>query len=415
MNELIEKAKKAKEVTGSLGAASTIEKNDALKLISKALVSEINFILQENNKDIEVGKKNGLSDGILDRLRLTEDRIKDMAFALEQLTQLDDPIGEVTSETTRPNGLLLKKVRVPLGVIGMIYEARPNVTVDAASLCLKTGNAVILRGSSSAIHSNKALVHVIHQGLEKSSIPKEAIQLIEDTSRDTAEQMFKLNKYLDVLIPRGGATLIQSVIEKSTVSVIETGVGNCHVFIDETANKDMAIDIVVNAKTQRPSVCNACETVVVQEDWAKKHFTALVDALKVKDVELRGDQVAEQLDHRIAAAVEEDWGTEFLDLTLAVKIVKNVDEAIQHINQYGSKHTEAIISEVQNNVDKFFTYIDAAALYHNASTRFTDGFEFGFGAEIGISTQKLHARGPMGLEALTSSKYIVLGNGQIRS
>lgn len=414
MSELVTKAKKASEITGLLGAASTAEKNTALGLISESLVNNIDYIIQENNKDIEIGTANGLSEGLLDRLRLTESRIKDMAFALSQLVDLEDPIGEVTFETKRPNGLLLKKVRVPLGVIGMIYEARPNVTVDAASLCLKTGNAVLLRGSSSAIHSNKALVTVIHQGLEKSSLPKEAVQLIEDTSHETAEKMFKLNQYLDVLIPRGGAKLIQAVVEKASVPVLETGVGNCHVYIDETANPTMAVDIAVNAKTQRPSVCNACETIIVQKKWAKANFTSLVDALIKSKVELRGDKVAVQLDSRIMNASEEDWSTEFLNLTLAVKIVDNVDDAIKHISVYGSKHSEAIISEEQKNVDKFFTFVDAAALYHNASTRFTDGFEFGFGAEIGISTQKLHARGPMGLEALTSSKYIILGNGQVR-
>lgn len=415
MSELITKAKKASEITGLLGATSTAEKNTALRLISEALVDEIDFIIEENDKDIEVGKLNGLSEGLLDRLRLTESRIKEMAFALGQLVDLEDPVGQTTFETKRPNGLLLKKVRVPLGVIGMIYEARPNVTVDAASLCLKTGNAVLLRGSSSAIHSNKALVAVIHQGLEKSSLPKEAVQLIEDTSHETAEKMFKLNQYLDVLIPRGGAKLIRAVVEKASVPVLETGVGNCHVYIDETANPTMAVDIAVNAKTQRPSVCNACETIIVHHQWAKANFTSLVDALIKNKVELRGDDVAVQLDSRIISAHEEDWSTEFLNLTLAVKIVDNVDDAIKHISAYGSKHSEAIISEEQKNVDKFFTFVDAAVVYHNASTRFTDGFEFGFGAEIGISTQKLHARGPMGLEALTSSKYIILGTGQVRS
>lgn len=415
MNELLVKAKKAKELAGLLGALSTKEKNDALQQISIALQTEINFILTENEKDIANGRANGLSEGLIDRLTLTEARIKDMAFALLQLIELEDPIGTVTFETERPNGLKLKKIQVPLGVIGMIYEARPNVTVDAASLCLKTGNAVLLRGSSSAIHSNKALVTVIHQGLAKSSVPIEAVQLIEDTSRETAEQMFKLNEYLDVLIPRGGASLIQSVVEKASVPVLETGVGNCHIFIDETANETMAIDIVVNAKTQRPSVCNACETVIVHDDWAKQHLPQLIDALVTKGVELRGDEFARKLDDRIKAATAEDWGTEFLNLTLAVKLVGSLTEAIDHINQYGSKHSEAIITETNEHVEKFFTFVDAAALYHNASTRFTDGFEFGFGAEIGISTQKLHARGPMGLEALTSSKYIIFGAGQIRS
>lgn len=415
MTELILKAKKANEVTGLLGAASTQQKNEALKLISEALLNEMTFILEENEKDLVAGTQVGLSDGLLDRLTLTESRIKEMASALRQLVELEDPIGGVTFEAQRPNGLELKRVRVPLGVIGMIYEARPNVTVDAASLCLKTGNAVLLRGSSSAIYSNKALVQVIHKGLEKSSLPVEVVQLIEDTSRETAEKMFKLNEYLDVLIPRGGASLIKAVVEKASVPVLETGVGNCHIFIDETADEKMAIEILVNAKTQRPSVCNACETVLVHKEWAKLHFTGLVDALIDKGVELRGDELALNFDNRVIPASEEDFATEFLNLTLAVKIVSSVDDAIGHIKKYGSKHSEAIISETKKHVEQFFTYVDAAALYHNASTRFTDGFEFGFGAEIGISTQKLHARGPMGLEALTSSKYIILGNGQIRS
>jgi glutamate-5-semialdehyde dehydrogenase len=414
MSDLIIKAKKANNVTGTLGAASTEQKDEALILVSEALINEMDFILQENEKDLVAGKTAGLSEGLLDRLKLTEERIKDMASAITQLVELEDPIGSVTFETERPNGLQLKKVRVPLGVIGMIYEARPNVTVDAASLCLKTGNAVLLRGSSSAIHSNRALVQVIHHGLEKSSLPKEAVQLIEDTSRETAEKMFKLNEYLDVLIPRGGASLIRAVVEKASVPVLETGVGNCHIFIDETADKNMATNILVNAKTQRPSVCNACETVLVHKEWAKLHFTQLVDTLANKGVELRGDKLATKLDKRIIPATEEDWETEFLDLTLAVKIVSSVNDAIKHIGKYGSKHSEAIVSETKKHVEHFFTFVDAAALYHNASTRFTDGFEFGFGAEIGISTQKLHARGPMGLEALTSSKYIIFGNGQIR-
>lgn len=414
MNELLTKAKLAKKLTGALGAATTKQKNNALKYMSEALRNEMDYILIENRKDIEAGRNNGLNEGLIDRLTLTDARIEDMANALIQLISLEDPIGTVTMETERPNGLLLKKVRVPLGVIGMIYEARPNVTVDAASLCLKTGNAVLLRGSSSALHSNKALVKVIHKGLEKSDIPKEAVQLIEDTSRETAEEMFKLKEYLDVLIPRGGANLIQSVVEKATVPVLETGVGNCHVYVDASADVDMAIAIVVNAKTQRPSVCNACETVLIHQAWAEKHFKQLTDALFEKGVELRGNQEAQNLDARIKSATVEDWVTEYLNLTLAIKIVSNLEEAIQHIDQYGSKHTEAIITQTTENAEKFFTFVDAAALYHNASTRFTDGFEFGFGAEIGISTQKLHARGPMGLEALTSSKYIILGNGQTR-
>lgn len=415
MSELITKAKKAKQLTGKIGALTTAEKNEALKRISEQLLTDTEYLLKENEKDLQQGKENGISDSLLDRLRLTEVRIKDMAFALEQLIELKDPVREVISETERPNGLVLKKVRVPLGVIGMIYEARPNVTVDAASLCLKTGNAVILRGSSSALHSNKALMTTIHRGLEKTNVPKEAVQLLEDTRRETAEKMFKLNEYLDVLIPRGGAKLIQTVVEKASVPVLETGVGNCHIYVDETADEQMAIDIVVNAKTQRPSVCNAAETVILHKSWAEKHFTQLIDALEKKNVELRGDESTIAIDRRLTLATEDDWKTEFLDLTLAVKIVDSVDSAIDHITTYGSKHSEAIVSNSDENVEKFFTFVDAAAVYHNASTRFTDGFEFGFGAEIGISTQKLHARGPMGLEALTSSKYIILGTGQTRN
>ncbi|MCD8501957.1 MAG: glutamate-5-semialdehyde dehydrogenase [Bacillaceae bacterium] len=415
MSELVTKAKKAKQLTAKIGALTTAEKNEALKRISEQLLIDTDYLLEENKKDLQRGKDNGITDSLLDRLKLTEARIKDMAYALELLIELKDPVREVISESKRPNGLVLKKVRVPLGVIGMIYEARPNVTVDAASLCLKTGNAVLLRGSSSALYSNKALVETIHRALDKTAVPKEAVQLLEDTSRETAEKMFKLNEYLDVLIPRGGATLIQSVVEKASVPVLETGVGNCHIYIDETADENMAIDIVVNAKTQRPSVCNAAETVVVHKKWAEQHFTQLIDALKERNVELRGDEQAQKLDNRLSLAVHEDWGTEFLDLTLAVKLVDSVDEAIEHITTYGSKHSEAIVSNTDANVEKFFTFVDAAALYHNASTRFTDGFEFGFGAEIGISTQKLHARGPMGLEALTSSKYIILGTGQTRN
>ncbi|NSL50667.1 glutamate-5-semialdehyde dehydrogenase [Calidifontibacillus erzurumensis] len=415
MSELLEKAKKAKAITRELAVKTTEQKNEALRKISEQLIKQMDYILTENEKDIEAGKKNGLSESLLDRLRLTKSRIQDMADALLQLVDLKDPVGEVLAEWDRPNGLKIKQVRVPLGVVGMIYEARPNVTVDASSLCLKTGNAVILRGSSSAINSNKAIVQVIHEALAQTDIPSSAVQLLEDTSRETASQMFKLNEYLDVLIPRGGAGLIKSVVENSTIPVLETGVGNCHVYIDETADKEMAIKISVNAKTQRPSVCNACETILVHSEWANKHLSELVEALQEKGVEIRGDQKVREIAPDVLEASEDDWGTEFLDLIVAMKVVDDVTEAIEHINTYGSLHSEAIISETPENVEKFFNYVDAAALYHNASTRFTDGFEFGFGAEIGISTQKLHARGPMGLPALTSTKYIVKGTGQIRN
>ncbi|MEC1718225.1 glutamate-5-semialdehyde dehydrogenase [Schinkia azotoformans] len=414
MSELLEKAKKAKAITSELAVKTSEQKNDALRRISMQLLLEKDYIISENEKDIEIGKQNGLNESLIDRLRLTEDRIKDMAEALILLVELNDPVGEVLASWARPNGLKMKQIRVPLGVVGMVYEARPNVTVDASSLCLKTGNAVILRGSSSAIHSNIAIVNVIHHALEQSEIPADAVQLLEDTSRETAAQMFKLNEYFDVLIPRGGAGLIKTVVENSTIPVLETGVGNCHIYIDGSASKDMAINIAINAKTQRPSVCNAAETILLHEEWAKNHLEDLIKALLDKKVEIRGDEKVRGIHPEIKEAIEEDWGTEFLDLIVSMKIVENVDEAIAHINKYGSLHSEAIISETAENVERFFNYVDAAALYHNASTRFTDGFEFGFGAEIGISTQKLHARGPMGLPTLTSTKYIVTGTGQVR-
>ncbi|WP_066059498.1 glutamate-5-semialdehyde dehydrogenase [Robertmurraya korlensis] len=414
MTELLNKARLASTLATSIALCTTKQKNDALLLIANQLLEDIPFILQENKKDIEAGKQSGMGDNLLDRLKLTEDRIQDMSEGVRQVATLPDPVGEILEGWDRPNGLHIEKVRVPLGVVGMIYEARPNVTVDAASLCLKTGNAVLLRGSSSAIHSNKAIVTVIHRALDKSECPTEAVQLLEDTSRETASQMFKLTEYLDVLIPRGGANLIQSVVNNASVPVLETGVGNCHIYIDESADYKMAIDIAINAKTQRPSVCNAAETILVHQKWADQHLKDLINALQQKKVEIRADEKARQFDKDLLPATVEDWETEFLTLTVALRVVSDVDEAISHIASYGSKHSEAIISESAENVETFFNRVDAAALYHNASTRFTDGFEFGFGAEIGISTQKLHARGPMGLPALTSTKYIVRGTGQIR-
>ncbi|HGH7177450.1 TPA: glutamate-5-semialdehyde dehydrogenase [Bacillus wiedmannii] len=415
MNEVLAKGKKAKEIARDLVLKSTDQKNEALAAIAERLIVETAYILKENKRDIEEGKEKGFSDSLLDRLMLTEQRIMDMAEGIKQLIELRDPIGECVSEWERPNGLSIQEMRVPLGVVGMIYEARPNVTVDAATICLKTGNAVILRGSSSAINSNKAIVSVIHRALKETSLPPESVQLIEDTTRDSAKQLFTLNGYLDVLIPRGGKQLIDTVVREASVPVLETGAGNCHIFIDETANKQMAIDIIINAKTQRPSVCNAIETIVLHEKWAQQYDKELFSALKERGVELRGDQKALAIDSSIVLASEEDWETEFLSLTLAVKVVSSIEEAIYHINTYGSMHSEAIITEDEENVNKFFTSVDAAALYHNASTRFTDGSEFGFGAEIGISTQKLHVRGPMGLPALTSTKYVIRGNGQIRT
>ncbi|PGZ96211.1 glutamate-5-semialdehyde dehydrogenase [Bacillus pseudomycoides] len=414
MNEVLAKGQKAKKIAGELVAKSTNEKNKALAAVAEQLIVETSYILEENKRDIEQGKAKGMSASLLDRLMLNEQRIIDMTEGIRQLIDLRDPVGECVAAWERPNGLSIREMRVPLGVVGMIYEARPNVTVDAATICLKTGNAVILRGSSSAAYSNKAIVAVIHRALKQTSLPPESVQLIEDNSRDSAKQLFTLNEYLDVLIPRGGKQLIDTVVREASVPVLETGAGNCHIFIDETADKQMAFDIIVNAKTQRPSVCNAIETIILHENWAQRFGTELFSFLKERGVELRGDKKALAIDSFLVPASEEDWETEFLSLTLAVRIVSSVEEAIHHINAYGSMHSEAIITENEENVSKFFTSVDAAALYHNASTRFTDGFEFGFGAEIGISTQKLHARGPMGLSALTSTKYVIRGNGQVR-
>ncbi|HDV4620374.1 TPA: gamma-glutamyl phosphate reductase, partial [Bacillus anthracis] len=374
MNEVLAKGKKAKEIARELVLKSTEQKNEALSAIADQLILETAYILEENKKDIEEGKAKGFSDSLLDRLMLNEQRIVDMTEGIKQLIELRDPVGECVSAWERPNGLSIQEMRVPLGVVGMIYEARPNVTVDAATICLKTGNAVILRGSSSAIHSNKAIVAVIHRALKQTSLPQESVQLIEDTTRDSAKQLFTMNDYLDVLIPRGGKQLIDTVVREASVPVLETGAGNCHVFIDETADKQMAFDII-NAKTQRPSVCNAIETIVLHEKWAEQYGSELFSSLKKRGVELRGDQKALAMDSTIVLASEEDWGTEFLSLTPAVKLVSSIEEAIHHINTYGSMHSEAIISENEEKVSKFFVSVDAAALYHNASTRFTDGSE----------------------------------------
>ncbi|MFC4387575.1 glutamate-5-semialdehyde dehydrogenase [Gracilibacillus marinus] len=414
MSDLLNKAQLVKNTTTLLATKTTTQKNDALLLLSDELCHQKDFIMKENTRDIDKARKNGIHESLIDRLILNSERIDDMADALVQLTKLDDPIGDVLEEWTRPNGLKIKKTRVPIGVVGMIYEARPNVTIDAASLCLKTGNAVLLRGSSSAIHSNTALVEVIHQALNKSELPADAVQLVEDTSRQTAAEMFKLNAYLDVLIPRGGKNLIDTVVANSSVPVLETGAGNCHLYIDETGNKEMAIEIAINAKTQRPSVCNAIETILVNKNWATNHLRELVTNLKEANVLIHGDEIVKAVDDSVILATDKDYETEYLDNIVAMKIVDSVDEAIDHINKYGTNHSESIISENNENVLSFMNGVDAAAVYHNASTRFTDGFEFGFGAEIGISTQKLHARGPMGLEALTSTKYLLFGNGQIK-
>ncbi|PIC68544.1 glutamate-5-semialdehyde dehydrogenase [Sporosarcina sp. P21c] len=414
MSEIKAKGKAAKEASIELNVATTEEKNHALQLIADQLLEEQDQLLTENKKDIEEGRERGIDSAVLDRILLTPDRIEAMAEGVRLLIDLQDPIGETLEEIHKENGLHIVKKRVPIGVIAMIYEARPNVTIDAASLALKTGNAVVLRGSSSAKYSNLALWRVIQRGLEKSSLPVDSVQLIEDTSRETAKELFTLNDYLDVLIPRGGAKLIQTVIRESTVPVIETGAGNCHVFIDESADEKMAIDIVVNAKTHRPSVCNAIETVLIDSNWLARHGKRLIKALRDQDVQLQGDDQLQAFDSDVAAVEQNDWSNEYLDLTLRLKSVENVQQALDHIATFSTKHSESIITQTDAHAEQFLNNVDAAAVYVNASTRFTDGFEFGYGAEIGISTQKLHARGPMGLEALTSSKFVIRGTGQIR-
>lgn len=414
MSEIRRKGEAAKKASFALIGVTTEQKNDALEKIAQQLLIDQVYLVEENKKDLEQGKLAGLNDSVLDRILLNEKRISDMADAIRLLIKLNDPIGETLESIEKENGLLIKKRRVPIGVIGMIYEARPNVTIDAATLSLKTGNAVLLRGSSSAKFSNIALVQSIHRALEKTDLPLEAVQLIEDTSREAAKELFHLNEYLDVLIPRGGKNLIDTVVRESSVPVLETGAGNCHIFIDETAQPEMAEKIAINGKTQRPSVCNAIETILIEESWFKKYGEGLLKSLDDHSVEIYGDEAVCQVFKGAKPATEEDWCTEYLALKVSVKLVKNVAEAISHINQYGTRHSEAIITENGANADLFLTKVDAAAVYHNASTRFTDGFEFGYGAEIGISTQKLHARGPMGLPALTSSKYYIYGEGQIR-
>lgn len=404
----------AKEAARILGTLDTNCKNEALLCVADALVADSEKLIAANELDMERGRTNGMPQGLLDRLLLTKERIEQMAVGIRQVAALDDPIGEVLSEKRRPNGLMIGQKRVPLGVVGIIYEARPNVTADAFALCFKTGNAVILKGGSDALESNKAIVASIRGALAQAGITEDAISLIEATDRETTTRFMKLNRYVDVLIPRGGAGLIRAVVENATVPVIETGTGNCHIFVDESADFDMALDIIFNAKTQRIGVCNACESLVLHEKIVKDFTPRLVERLKEKDVEIRGDETVCAGADGIVAATEEDWGKEYLDYIISAKTVANVDEAIAHINRYNTGHSEAIITNSYENAEKFLNEVDAAAVYVNASTRFTDGFEFGFGAEIGISTQKLHARGPMGLLALTSTKYIIRGNGQIR-
>lgn len=412
--ELFEIGTRAKKAAGILNTLGTLDKNRGLEAVAQALLDGEAEILDANQDDVVKAAANGMSQGLIDRLELTPGRIQAMSDGLLQVAALEDPVGEIVSMKTRPNGLQIGQKRVPLGVVGIIYEARPNVTSDAFGLCFKSGNAVILKGGSDALESNKAIIRWIRTGLSKAGLPEDAVQLIEDTNRETTKAFMRMNGYVDVLIPRGGAGLIRSVVENSTVPVIETGTGNCHIFVDETADFAMALEIIFNAKTQRIGVCNACESLVVHSRIAEEFLPLLQAKLDEKQVEIRGDERACGILPEIKKATQEDWGCEYLDYIVSLKIVDSAEEAILHINQYNTKHSEAIITSDYGNAQRFLNEIDAAAVYVNASTRFTDGFEFGFGAEIGISTQKLHARGPMGLKELTSTKYIIYGNGQVR-
>lgn len=414
--ELLTKGKQAKAAAYELGNASTLLKNKGLLEMAKLLLKKQTEILVANERDLQVAKEKGISQAMLDRLTLNAERLQDMAEGLRQVAELPDPIGEVLSMWKTENELQIGQKRVPLGVIGMIYEARPNVTCDAAGLCLKTGNAVILRGGSEAIHSNMAIVAILREALKNVGLPVDSVQMIENTSRELALEMMRCNTYIDVLIPRGGAGLIQSVVHHATVPVIETGIGNCHVYVDSDCDLQMAKNIVVNAKTSRPAVCNAAEKLLIHEQVAAEFLPKVVDALEEKNVEIRADEKVRALlpNKNLVPATKEDWYQEYLDYIIGVKVVANIDAAIAHINQYGSKHSEVIVTNRYDHAQKFLQCVDAAAVYVNASSRFTDGGEFGFGAEIGISTQKLHARGPMGLKELTTIKYIIYGNGQIR-
>lgn len=414
MSEVRIKAELAGKAAAVLSSLTTDQKNEALLAAAQAIIDNSEAIIAANRDDLQRGRENGTSESLLDRLALNEQRIAGIAEGLRQIADLPDPVGDVLETIDRPNGLHIVKQRVPLGVIGIIYEARPNVTVDAAGLCLKTGNAVVLRGGSSALSSNRKIVEIIHGALATSSIPKDAVQLIEDPNRSSVDEMLKLNGLLDVVIPRGGSSLIQTVVQNATVPVIETGAGICHTYLDASAEPEMAAAISLNAKVQRPSVCNAMETLLVHQEYAQKHLADLAERFREAKVELRGCEAARQLVDWAKPATDEDYATEYNDYILNVKIVHDLDEALAHIARFGTKHSECIVTADTVHAQRFQQEVDAAAVYHNASTRFTDGFEFGFGAEIGISTQKLHARGPMGLPALTSSKYIIHGNGQIR-
>ncbi|MBQ3428127.1 MAG: glutamate-5-semialdehyde dehydrogenase [Clostridia bacterium] len=415
MRELLSKCKAAKRAAEQMSRVTTVTKDNALRAMAQALIDRTDELLAANGIDLENAEKNGVRPAMLDRLRLTPERIQGIAEGVRQVAALGDPIGEVTGEWTRPNGLVIGRRRVPMGVIAIIYEARPNVTADAAALCLKTSNVSILRGGREAIASNTAMMKIMQKAAYAAGIPEGALNIIEDTSRDTATELMRMNGYVDLLIPRGGKGLIKSVVDNATVPVVETAAGNCHVYVDGAADMDMAEKIVMNAKVQRPSVCNAAETLLIDRAVAAEFVPRIFRALSDAGVEIRADEASASLyDGSTVPVTDEDYYTEYNDYIIAVKVVDGVEEAIEHINKYNTKHSEAIITDSYSASEKFLNEVDAAAVYVNASTRFTDGFEFGFGAEIGISTQKMHARGPMGLEALTSIKYIVRGNGQTR-
>lgn len=414
MSELLEKCELARGAGFKLVSVGTEVKDNALEAIAEALEARADEIIAANKIDIENAENNGTREAMIDRLTLTKERIAGIAEGVRQVKALSDPIGEVIRMWKRPNGLMIGQKRVPMGVIAIIYEARPNVTVDAAALCLKTSNACVLRGGSEAINSNKAIMKIMQDAAYGAGLPVGTLNIIEDTSRETATALMKMNGYIDLLIPRGGKGLIKSVVENATVPVVETAAGNCHVYVDGDADFDMAVDIVLNAKVQRPSVCNAAETLLIDKKIADKFVPFIFKALKDNNVEIRADKASKAIFPEVEDASDEDYYTEYNDYIIAVKVVDGVDEAIAHINKYNTKHSEAIVTNNYEKSQKFLNEVDAAAVYVNASTRFTDGFEFGFGAEIGISTQKMHARGPMGLETLTSIKYIIYGDGQIR-
>ncbi|MFY9588318.1 MAG: glutamate-5-semialdehyde dehydrogenase [Actinomycetota bacterium] len=415
MSEVLDIGRRARAAGRRLAGATSAVKNDALRAMAAALEDNADDILDANTEDLERAQAEGITGALIDRLTLTPERISGMATGLTDMVALKDPIGEVLDGWRLPNGLRITKVRVPLGVVGIIYEARPNVTVDAAGLCVKSGNACILRGSRIAISSNTALARIIEAAGRKAGLPENAVQLIPSTDRESAKELMRMREYVDVLIPRGGADLIRTTVEESTVPVIETGVGNCHVYVDASADLEKALPILINAKTQRPGVCNAAETLLVHAAKADAFLPKAIDALLAASVELRGDDRARAYSDRVAAATEEDWRAEYLDLILAVKVVDSLDDAIEHVNTYGTNHTDAIVTEDYAAANRFTAEVDSACVMVNASTRFADGGEFGFGAEIGISNQKLHARGPMALAELTSYKYVVQGEGQVRA